>query len=135
MSLLEFSTNIADATVPDPLPAGEYEAVCTQAVSKESKASGNPMVVLTFKIAKSQFPADFDDGGVDELTLIYNRLTVRDTQQDRFRLKTICTAMGVPMSNKIDINDFVTKTCRLKTMIEKDLEGNDRASIDKILAI
>lgn len=135
MSLIQYSANIADAEAPPPLPAGEYEGVCVGAVPALSKSSGNPMLPLTFKISADQFPADFDAGGVDELTFVYNRLTTRDTAQDRFRMKNICLALDVPMSNNIDPNDFVGKKARLVITVGKDLEGNDRAEISKILAV
>lgn len=135
MSLIQFSQNIADAEAPPPLPAGEYEAVCVGAVPGISKSSGNPMLPLTYKISADQFPADFDAGGADELTFVYNRLTTRDTAQDRFRMKNICLAHGVAMSNNIDANDFVGKKVRLVISIGKDLEGNDRSEISKVLPL
>lgn len=135
MSLIQFSQNIADAEAPPPLPAGEYEGVCVGAVPGLSKSSGNPMLPLTYKIAADQFPADFDAGGADELTFVYNRLTTRDTAQDRFRMKNICLAHGVAMSNNIDANDFVGKRVKLVITIGKDLEGNDRSEIGKILPV
>lgn len=135
MSLIQFSQNIADAEAPAPLPAGEYEGVCVSAVPGISKSSGNPMLPLGYKVTADQFPADFDAGGVDELSFTYNRLTTRDTAQDRFRMKNICLAHGVAMSNNIDANDFIGKRVKLVIGIEKDLEGNDRAAITKILPL
>lgn len=135
MSLIQFSQNIQDAEAPQPLPAGEYEGVCVGAVPGISKSSGNPTLPLQFKVTADQFPADFDAGGNDELNFTYNRLTTRDTAQDRFRMKNICTALGVPMSNVIDPNDFVGKRCKLQIVVKPDLEGNLRAEIDRIVAI
>lgn len=135
MSLITFSQNIADAEAPAPLPPGEYEAVCVGAVPGLSKSSGNPVLPLTYKVSADQFPADFDAGGADELTFIYNRLTTRDTAQDRFRMKNICIAHGVAMSNNIDANDFVGKKVKLVITTGKDLEGNDRAEVSKVLPL
>lgn len=135
MSLITFSQNIADAEAPPPLPPGEYGAVCVGAVPGLSKSSGNPVLPLTYKVGKDQFPADFDAGDVDELTFVYNRLTTRDTAQDRFRMKNICLAHGVAMSNNIDANDFVGKSVRLVIETGTDLEGNPRAEIKKILPV
>ncbi len=135
MSLITFSQNIADAEAPAPLPPGEYEGVCVAAEPGLSKSSGNPMLPLKFKITADQFPVDWESGGVDELDFTYNRLTTRDTAQDRFRMKNICIALGVPMSNNIDPNDFVGKRAKLVIETGKDLEGNPRADLAKILPL
>lgn len=131
--ILEFSSNIADAEAPPQLPAGTYRAICVGAQVTTSKSSGNPLLPLKFKINKSEFPADFETD-VDELTLQLNSLTVRDNAQDRWRLKQTCQALGVPMSNKIDPNDFLMKECRLETKMEPGLDGTMRAAIAKVLA-
>jgi hypothetical protein len=132
--ILKFSANIADAEAPPQLPAGEYRATCIKAEATLSKSSGNPLLPLSFRITKDQFPADFESDA-DELTFVYNRLTVRDNVNDRFRLKGICSALGVPMSNVVDPNDFMMKECRIKIGMGKDLEGNPRAEIEKILPL
>ncbi len=131
--ILEFASNIADAEAPPALPAGTYPALCTAAQVGQSKSSGNPMLTLTFKINKANFPADFETD-VDEITLsLYP--TVRDNAQDRFRLKGICQALGVPMSNKIDPNDFVMKECRVETNQRPGLDGTPQANIAKVLPL
>lgn len=134
-NILEFSANIADAEAPPALPAGTYEAVCVSAQPGVSKSSGNPTLPLQFKVPKSQFPADFDAGGLDEITLVLNSLTTRDTAQDRWRLKGICQALGVPMSNTLDPNDFIMKSCRLETRVAPGLDGTPRAEIAKVLPL
>jgi hypothetical protein len=132
--ILKFSANIADAEAPPALPAGSYEAICVAATPGVSKSSGNPTLPLQFKINKSQFPADFETDA-EEITLTLNSLTVRDTAQDRFRLKGICSALGVPMSNNIDPNDFIMKACRLETKVAPGLDGSPRAEIAKVLPL
>lgn len=135
MGLLQFSQNIADQEAPPPLPAGEYPATCVGATEKESKSSGNPRLELVLKIARDDFPADFDPGeGVDDVTLTVNNLVVRDIPADRFRLKKYCLAFGVPMSSSIDPNDFVSRPCRVKVRLGKDLEGNPRPEIESVSA-
>ena len=135
MNLIEFSQDIADAEAPVPLPPGTYEATCVGAVPSISKSSGNPTLPLQYKITEDQFPADFDAGGQQELTFTFNRLTTRDTAQDRFRMKNMCIAHGVPMSNRIDPNDFVGQRVRLEIVTGLDLEGNPRADISKVLPV
>jgi hypothetical protein len=88
-SILEFSSNIAEAEPTPPLPAGTYKATCTGSKFGTSKSSGNPLITLEFTINKDQFPADFETDQ-DELKLSYNRLVVRDIREDRHRLKLVC---------------------------------------------
>jgi hypothetical protein len=133
-SILEFSSNIAEAEPTPPLPAGTYKATCTGSKLGNSKSSGNPLITLEFTINKDQFPADFDTD-LDEVKLTYSRLVVRNIREDKYRLKLVCQAMGVPMSNIIDVNDFMMKECRLETKMGVGLEGQPRADIDKILGL
>lgn len=130
--ILEFSTNIADAEAPPQLPAGTYPALCVASTAGQSK-SGNPMLTLQFKINKANFPADFESDQ-DEVTLS-TYPTTRDTTADKWRLKNLCQAMGVPMSNKLDPNDFVMKECRLETNLRPGLDGTPQANIVKVLSL
>lgn len=135
MSLIQFSQNIAEAEAPPPLPPGDYEGICVSAQPGISKSSGNPMLPLKYKITSEQFPVDFDAQGQDELDLTYNRLTTRDNAGDRFRMKNMCIAHGVAMSNNIDPNDFIGTKVRLTIENKPDLEGNPRAEISRITAL
>ena len=133
--MLTFSTNIADAEAPPQLPAGEYKSMCTAAQDKVAASSGNPMLTLTIQVPRSEFPADFDPGdGVDELTFTLNVVS-RDIPSDRWRMKGVCRAFGVPMSNTIDPNDFVGHEARARIKMGKDLEGNPRAEIGQVLPL
>ena len=134
MGLLNFSKNIADAEAPPQLPVGEYNGMCIAATDKEAASSGNPMLVLTLQIPRSEFPADFDPGdGVDDLTFTWN-IVSRDIPADRWRMKNVCKAFGVAMSQNIDPNEFVGKQARVRTRMGKDLENNQRAEISGVVA-
>jgi len=135
MSLLSFSTNIADAEAPPQLPVGEYKCICTAAVDKMAASTGNPMLTLTLQVPRSEFPADFDPGeGVEEQTFTLNVVS-RDIPADRWRMKNTCKAFGAPMSSTIDPNDFVGKEARAVIRIGRDLEGNPRSEVAKVLPL
>lgn len=135
MGLLNFSINIADAEAPPQLPAGEYKCICTAAVDKTAASSGNPMLTLTLQVPRSEFPADFDPGeGVDELTFTMNVVS-RDIPADRWRMKNVCKAFGVPMSSSIDPNDFVGRDARCRIRMGMDLEKNPRAEVGQVLPL
>jgi len=135
MGLLNFSANIADAEAPPQLPAGEYKAVCTAAQDKTAASSGNPMLTLTLQVPRTEFPADFDPGdGVDDLTFTMNVVS-RDIPADRWRMKNVCKAFGVPMSSSIDPNDFVGREARARIRMGQDLEKNPRAEVGQVLPL
>jgi hypothetical protein len=135
MGLLNFSANIADAEAPPQLPAGEYKAICTAAVDKTAASSGNPMLTLTLQVPRSEFPADFDPGdGVDDLTFTMNVVS-RDIPADRWRMKNVCKAFGVPMSSSIDPSDFVGREARARIRMGQDLEKNPRAEVGQVLPL
>jgi hypothetical protein len=135
MGLLNFSANIADAEAPPQLPAGEYKCMCTAAVDKVAASSGNPMLTLTLQIPSTEFPADFDAGeGVDTLTFTMN-VVARDIPSDRWRMKNVCKAFGVPMSSDIDPNDFVGHEARARIRMGTDLEKNPRAEVGQVLPL
>jgi hypothetical protein len=135
MGLLNFSANIADAEAPPQLPAGEYKCICTAAIDKTAASSGNPMLTLTLQVPRTEFPADFDPGdGVDELTFTMNVVS-RDIPADRWRMKNVCKAFGVPMSSSIDPNDFVGREARARIRMGQDLEKNPRAEVGQVLPL
>jgi hypothetical protein len=135
MGLLNFSANIADAEAPPQLPAGEYRAICTAAIDKVAASSGNPMLTLTLQVPRTEFPADFDPGdGVDDLTFTLN-VVARDIPGDRWRMKNVCKAFGVPMSSYIDPNDFVGREARARIRMGQDLEKNPRAEVGQVLPL
>lgn len=135
MGLMTFSTNIADAEAPPQLPPGEYKCICTAAQDKIAASSGNPMLTLTLQVPRSEFPADFDPGeGVDELTFTLN-VVARDIPADRWRLRNVCKAFGVPMSNAIDPNDFAGREARARVRMGQDLEKNPRAEVGSVLPL
>jgi hypothetical protein len=135
MALLNFSANIADAEPPPQLPPGEYKCICTAAMDKIAASSGNPMLTLTLQVPRSEFPADFEPGdGVDELTFTMN-VVARDIPADRWRMRNVCKAFGVPMSNAVDPNDFAGREARARIRMGTDLEKNPRAEVGSVLPL
>jgi len=135
MALISFSQNIADAEPPPQLPIGNYPCTCIAATDKVAASSGNPMLTLTLQIEREDFPADFDPGdGVDTLTFTMN-VVARDIPADRWRMKNVCKAFGVPMSSYIDPNDFVGREARARIRMGQDLEKNPRAEVGQVLPL
>jgi len=59
----------------------------------------------------------------------------RDIPADRWRMKNVCKAFGVPMSSSIDPNDFVGREARARIRMGQDLEKNPRAEVGQVLPL
>jgi hypothetical protein len=101
-----FTGNIADAEAPKPLPVGEYRGVVRLVEPKVSKASGKPMMDVTYVISAEQYPADYTDGNPDGTPLhVYQSLD--DNPRNRYQLRKFCELHGVVASNRINLPDFM----------------------------
>lgn len=136
-SIMQFGQNIADVTAPDPLPKGEYKATVKSASIKDSKnKEGKQYVEVLFHIPTSEFPADFDESNApDGANIAYRRVPYAQDRRAMFAVKRFCEALNVPMSNQIDVNDFVDRIAKVKVDWSKDLEGVDRAEIVSVSRI
>jgi hypothetical protein len=132
-SIMEFSSDIGDATAPPPLPIGPYPAEIIGAQRRTSSTSGNEYCQFSMRIAAEHYPADFTGGDPDGTVLSYNRLLMEDTPQARWRWKQFCERVGGPMGRQIDLNAFIGLTC-VVDITHQEYEGEDRAQISRILA-
>ena len=105
-SVYELQTNIADAQPPMPLPTGEYRASVRNSELRTSKASGNPMLALTYHIAPDQYPADYTDGDPNGETLMTFAMLL-ETPKHRYLLKKFMEMHGVAPSNRVVATDFI----------------------------
>jgi len=122
-SILEYSEDVSEAEAPEPLPVGVYPCTVREAKRQDSKASGNPMIVLQVVVAAEDFPAEFEGAesypdGVP-LTSYHG---CQDNAKERFRVRKLCEAFGVPMSKRLDLNDFMMKTASV-TLEHEPFEG------------
>lgn len=133
-SILDFSTDIADAEAPVALPSGDYPAKIVAAELGTSQSSGKKRVDVTFRIAPEDFPADYEDAesfadGKD----IHAYVSVEDNKATRFRLKKFCEAIGAPMSSRLDINEWIGKSAVI-TIEPDEFEGIERERFRKVEA-
>lgn len=131
MTIVEFSEDIADAEAPEPLPVGEYPATIRAAEIKLSQRN-TKYAAVSFHISPDDFPADYPaDLAPDGKTVIFRRVSMEDNQQARFGLKRFLSAIGAPMSKKIDVNEWVGLDA--KVQIEHDTyEGVTREQIARV---
>lgn len=105
-SIYEYTSNLAEAEAPSPLPEGEYRASVRSIDAQNSKSSGKPMAVLQYVVSPDQYPADFTDGDADGTVLMFYR-PLEDTPRNRYLLRKFCEIHGVKPSNRLNLPDFI----------------------------
>lgn len=133
-SILDFSTDIADAEAPVALPAGDYPAKIVAAEVGTSNSSGKKRVDVTFRITPEDFPADYEDAesfadGKD----VHAYVSVEDNKASRFRLKKFLQSIGAPMTSRLDVNDWIGKSAVI-TIEADEYEGVERERFRKVEA-
>tara|TARA_Y100000296_G_scaffold82229_1_gene111033 strand:+ start:1278 stop:1694 length:417 start_codon:yes stop_codon:yes gene_type:complete len=131
-SVVEFSINLKDQSEPDPLPSGRYTGTIRKAEIKESQR-GTMYAAVSFHISPDQYPADFQDGSPDGLTLIYRRVGLEDNPQSRFGTKRFIESIGAPLAKKIDVVEWIGMEAALEVTHET-YEGVNRAVINRVHA-
>jgi len=133
-SILDYSTDIADAEPPVSLPAGDYPAKIVAAENGTSQSSGKNRVDVTFRVMPEDFPADYEDAesypdGKD----VHAYISSEDTRPAKFRMKKFCEAIGAPMSNRIDVNEWIGKNAIITIEVDT-FEGIERERFRKVEA-
>jgi len=131
-SILDYTTDIADAEAPVALPAGDYPAKIVAAEVGTSQSSGKKRVDVTFRIMPEDFPADYEDAesfpdGKD----VHAYVSAEDTKAARFRMKKFCEAIGAAMSSRLDVNDWIGKSAII-TIEPDEFEGIERERFKKV---
>lgn len=128
-SILEYSEDVSEAEAPEALPAGVYPCTVRTAERRDSKSSGNPMIVLGIGIAVEDFPADFTSADAyPDGAMLTSYHGCADNARDRYRVKKLCEAFGVPASKKIDLNQFIGATASV-TVDHEMWEGEARMRV------
>jgi hypothetical protein len=132
-SILEFSSDIADAKPPLPLPIGPYRGEIVSAQWRTAASTGNVYAAFGIRIPESEYPADFPDGEPDGTLLTYNRLLHGDTPRIRYAWRTFSEKVGAPLGRTIDLNNYLGLTVHVDVN-HNEYEGETRAQIARILA-
>lgn len=128
--IIEYTEDLSEATEPQPLPAGDYTGEI-RGVEAKTSDKGNRYISVAFFIEPEQYPADYTDGNPDGTTMSYNRLSPEANQRARWNMKKFCEAIGVPLTSKIDLNEWIGKTAIIE-VINGSYEGSPTAQIKKI---
>lgn len=133
-TIVEYAEDIAEAVAPDPLPARDYPAEIRTAEIKTSANTGNRYYSLGIFVAPENYPADYNsENAPDGRTFMYNLLSAEDTPNARYRLKKFLESVGLPMSKRIDVNEWIGQgvTVELK---HGQWQGEVREEVAKIKA-
>lgn len=132
-SILTFSSDIAEAEAPPPLPVGPYPAEIIGAQRRVSATSGKEYASILMRINAESYPADYTDGDPDGTTLNYNRLQIEDNGVNRHRWRVFMERCGGPLGRNIDLNALIGLTCTVE-ITHQEYEGEMRAQIARVLA-
>jgi hypothetical protein len=131
-SIIEFSTDLTKAEAPEPLPAGEYEAVIRSAEVRISQKDTR-YAEVRFNISPDQYPADYKDGNPDGATIIYRRVSLEDNPQARWGTKRFIEAIGAPLGKKVNVSDWIGSDAVIEVSHET-YEGVNRAVVNRVRA-
>lgn len=134
-SIIEFSVNIGEAEAPEPLPSGVYRGTIVEASPATSKTSSKRYAAVRVRISPEEFPADFPpENAPDGVILTYNRVPLEDNKLAHYQMRKWCESIGAPMSNRIDMNEWLHREVSV-TVKHELYDGIMRAAVDKIDAI
>jgi hypothetical protein len=134
-SVFEYSMPLSEQERPPVLPIGEYAATVTDMEKKFGKDSGRPYFNIKLKVEPEAMPPDFVEalGTGQPLTLFSMVMGAEDNPQSRYTMRQFCEALGVPAVSRFTKADFLNKDCRVQIKHGKDLSGNPRAEVQKII--
>mgnify|MGYP007071567189 CR=1 FL=1 len=132
-TVYEFSTNIADAKPPQPLPTGEYRASVRNIEPAVSKSSGKPMAVITYFISADQYPADFTDGNPEGATgNVY--MSLEESPRNIWQIKQMCEMHGVVASKRLNLTEFMGQDV-IVNVTHEEYQGMPQARFRPVRAV
>ena len=132
--ILTFSSDIADAEAPEPIPVGTYVGTIVSAEPAVSRSTGNHYINTAFRIDPDQYPADFNaEGWPDGVILYWRRTPYDDTTRGRFQMKKMCEAIDAPMGGTIDLSAWAGLEAKLHIGHQQNPnDGTMQAEIQKL---
>lgn len=130
-SVLEFSSPIADAKKPLPLPPGDYIGTIREAKIMLSQ-NNKKYVNVVFFIPPQQYPVDYTDGSPDGMTMSYGLVSGEDTPRGRWSQKAFAEALGLPApQTKVDVTEWLNIDAKLHVVADT-YQGERTSKIGKI---
>ena len=129
-SVIEFSVDLGKQDEPEPLPTGEYTGTIRSAIQKVSQKNTRYGEVAFF-VDSDQYPADYDEGNPDGMTLYYRRISLEDNPQARYGTRRFCEAIGAPLGKKIDLSEWIGCEALLE-VVHDTYEASRSANISRV---
>ena len=117
---------------PDPLPGWKYVGIIRSAIQKLS-ARETKYAEVGFFIDAEQYPADWEDGNPEGMTLFYRRCGLEDNPSAGVKGGRFIEARGAQLGKKINLDDWVGMEAVLDVGSET-YESVNRAIIVKVSA-
>ena len=127
--IVNYSEDISTAEKPEPLPVGEYQFEIRE-VTRAVSAKGMSYCVPMMFIAPEQYPPDYVDGNPDG-NLLRGFVSLSDDKAARFRMRKYCETIGAPVSNQLDLNEWVGLSGTVE-VIHQEYEGEMQSNAKKI---
>lgn len=131
-SIIEYNDDLSNVEAPKSLPSNDYPGEIVGAELGVSQSSGKNRVDVTFKIKPEDFPADYEDAeSFPDGKEVHFYVGAGQDKASMFRMRKFAEAIGAPLSNRLDLNEWIGKTASLT--IEPDtFEGIERERIRKV---
>lgn len=133
-SILEYNNDLNEVEAPKSLPGNDYPAEITGAEVGISQGSGKPRVEVTWLIKPEDFPADYEDAeSFPDGKQVKTYQGAGNDKASMFRMRKFLEAIGAPISNSINVNDWIGRTAML-TIEPDEFEGIERERVRKVEA-
>lgn len=134
-TILEYSTNIAEQERPPILPIGEYRAQVTGVQKKYVSSTGKPFLLIKFSVGADDLPATLIEelGTQDPIDVFYMLFGCEDIPASKFEMHKFCAAVGAPMSNRIDVRDFMDQVARIQVDHRTGPDGEPSPKVRRVI--
>lgn len=131
-TVVEYSVDLNNAEAPPALPKGQYPfEIRTAEVAQGPKGD---WYKLGLYFAPEVYPVDVAaDLPADGMIVPGPYVSAADTVKDRFKVRKLLEALGLKLSNKVDVNNFIGATGTAETTVEM-FEGVPQTRVVKIVA-
>ena len=133
-SIIDYTDDLSQAEAPAALPPSDYPAQITQATVGISQTSGKQRVEVQFTIKPEDFPADYADAeSYADGKVVRHYVGAEADRAAKFRMRKFLEAIGAPLGNSINVNDWIGKTA-IVTISNDEFEGVPQERVRKVSA-
>jgi hypothetical protein len=128
--------NLADVERPPEIPVGKYVGEI-QSIEMKTSGQGNEYFAIRILVPAENIPAEVAEHYEDGAIFFYNRLLVPKGNDRRslWNLRQFIEKIGLDSNtNEINPNEWMNQNVGIVVGMEKNLEGELRASVRSLFA-